>query len=309
MEAATPKRGWNAFRAGLSRATRYRRVLLILFAVNLVSALPLAVLPALGLAAGLGRRPAIRQAADGVDAWFVLEMLMAPMSSTVLGEEAWSELMRWLRQMAALSFFTAMLLPIVAWLSAALLSGGVLLTYAEAPGPFRWRRFLGGCWRWFGAFLLLGAAQGVASLLLFAPLIGVAASAVAVAGGWLAWIVVPLLALLAALWLALMDCTRIAAVVGDTRNVVRAFGRAARFVFRRPLALAGLYGPALLLPVLVQALYRWGLKPLMPLHWWPLVLIVQQVFILIRLWIRLTRLAGGVALYEVQRADAEPAAA
>ena len=45
----------------------------------------------------------------------------------------------------------------------------MLLTYADAqpsPGersslPFRWRRFLWGCWRWFGAFLLLGVMQGL----------------------------------------------------------------------------------------------------------------------------------------------------
>jgi len=304
MDAGAPRRGWNAFRVGLSRATRYRRVLLILFAVNLASAQLLAVLPALGLAAGLGRRPAIRQAADGVDAWFLFEMLLAPMSSAALGEGVWSELTRWLRQMASLGLLTAALLPIVAWLSAALLSGGVLLTYAGAPAPFRWRRFLEGCWRWFGAFLLLGATQCVVSLLLFVPLVGIAVVLVAAVGGWLAWVVVPLLALAAVFWLALMDCTRIAAVVGGTRNVMRAFGSAVRFVFPRPLALAGLYGPAFLLLGLVQALYRWGLRPLLPLHWWPLVLIVQQAFILARLWVRLTRLAGAVALYGARRGDA-----
>jgi len=318
VDAGAPTRGWNAFRVGLSRAARYRRVLLILFAVNLAIALLLAVLPALGLAAGLGRRPSIRQAADGadidpdartdarstsaasaasVDAWLVFEMLLAPMSGAALGEEAWSELTRWLRQMASLGLLTAALLPIGAWLSTALLSGGVLLTYAEAPGPFRCRRFLWGCWHWFGAFLLLGAAQGVASLVLFVPLVGVAIAAVAAFGGWLAWVVVPLLALLALLWLALVDYTRIAAVVEGTRNVARAFGGAVRFICRRPLAIVGLYGPAILLLGLVQALYRWGLAPLLPLRWWPLVLVVRQAFILVRLWVRLTRLAGAVALF------------
>ena len=57
-------RGWKAFRSGLAQALRQRGVLAVLFAVNLVSALLLAALPAAALATGLGRRPAVRQAVD-----------------------------------------------------------------------------------------------------------------------------------------------------------------------------------------------------------------------------------------------------
>ena len=300
---------WNAFRTGLSRALRYWWVLLILFVVNLASALPLAVLPALGLAAEFGHRPAIRQAADGVDAWLIIETLMAPLSGSALrplptsparggGDGGgWPELTHRLQQATLLGLVTAAMLPLLAWLPAAFLNGGLLLIYADAPQPFRWRRFLWGCWHWFGAFLLLGAAQVVTSSVLFVPVAGAAMGAVAAAGGWLTWVVVPLLALIAVLWLALMECTRIVAVVGETRYVVRAFGEAARFIFRRPLPVAGLYGLALLLLALLHALYHWGLMPHLPLDWWPLVLLVQQTFILARLWARLARLAGGVTLY------------
>jgi len=298
---------WDAFRTGLSRTLRYRWVLLILFAVNLLSALPLAVLPALGLASELGHRPAIRQAADGVDAWLVTETLTAPLSGTALGEGGWPELTRRLRQATLLGLLTAAALPLLAWLPATFLSGGVLLTYAEAvrlsahdeaPQPFRWRRFLWGCYHWFGAFLLLGVVQGVASVVVLIPATGAAVAAVAAAGGWLAWVVTPLLALVVVLWLVLFECARVIAVVGETRNVARAFAETVRFVFRRPLAVAGLYGLALLLLGLLHALYRWVLMPLLPLDWWPLVLLVQQVFILARLWARLVRLAGEVALYQ-----------
>ncbi len=290
--------GWSAFRTGLSHALRYRWVLLVLFTVNLLSALMLATLPALGLATWLGHRPAIREAADGVDAWLVVETLTAPLSGTALGEDGWPELTRRLRQATLLGLVTAAALPLLAWLPSAFLSGGVLLTYAEAQQPFRWSRFLWGCYHWFGAFLLLGVMQGLSFFLLFAPAIAAAVVAVAVVGGWLAWVVVPLLAFLVILWLALMECTRIVAVVGETRNIARAFGGAVRFVFRRPLPVAALYGLALLLLALLHVLYRWGLMPRLPLDWWPLVLVVQQAFILARLWVRLVRLAGGVALYQ-----------
>jgi hypothetical protein len=309
--------GWQAFRHGLSHALRCHQVLLILFAVNLLSALALAVLPALGLATDFGHRPAIRQAADGVDAWLVVETLLAPLA----GADAGPAPSGGPQPAALLGLATVALLPLLAWLPAAFLSGGVLVTYAgtarlspgdgapstpmipttsppgEAKPPrFRWRRFLWGCWHWFGAFLLLGAAQGITSMVLFLPFSVAVVIAIAAVGGWLAWVLVPLLVLAAVLWLALMECTRIIAVVEQTRNVSRAFGRAVRLVFRRLPAIAGLYGLALLLLGSLHALYRWGLMPHLPLDWWPLVLIVQQAFVLARLGARLARLAGGIAI-------------
>jgi len=310
--------GWQAFRTGLSRALHYKWVLLVLFAVNLASGLLLAALPALGLATGLGHRPAIRQAADGVDAWLVIETLMSPLTDAALGPGGTEPRgSRGMQQATLLGLATAALLPLLAGLPAAFLSGGVLLTYAEAPArlewqtgksaplewqagksaPRRWRRFLWGCWHWWGAFLLLGAAQGIASLALFIPLIGAAVAAIA-AAGWLAWAVIPLLAFFAVLWLALMETTRTLAVVGGTRNVARTFVQAVRFVFRNFPGMAGLYGLALLLLGLLHALYRWGLMANMPLDWWLLVLFVQQTFVLARLGARLVRLAGGVALVQ-----------
>ena len=290
--------GWDAFRTGFSCALRYRWVLLILFVVNLLSALLLAVLPAaLSLASGLGHRPtAIHQAADGVDAWLVIETLMAQLSGAALETGGWPELARRVQQAMLLGLLTATALPLLAWLPATFLSGGVLLTYTEAPEPFRWRRFLWGCWHWFGVFLLLGVVQGVISTVLLVPAIGATMGAVALVDGWLAWIIVGLLVLFAIVWLALTECVRIAAVARRTRDIFYALGEAVRFVYQNFPAIAGLYALALILLGLLHVLYRWGLLPNLPLNWWPVVLVVQQAFILARLWARLVRLAGGVAL-------------
>ena len=296
---------WDAFRTGLARVVRYRWVWLILFAVNVASALLLAALPALGLAAGLGHRPAIRQAADGVDAWLVIETLFSPLADGTLGQGVSTPTppVQGGAQAAMLVLATAAALPLLAWLPTVFVSGGVLLTYAEAPQRFRWRRFLWGCWHWFGAFLLLGVGQFSVSLALFLPALTAAVAAIA-AAGWLVWIAVPGLLLLAVLWTALMEWTRATAVVSGTRNVFRAFGGAAGFIFRHLLVVAGLYGLALLALGLVHALFRGGLKmypsamPHVPLDWWPLVLLVQQAFILARLGARLVRLAGSVALIQ-----------
>jgi len=140
------------------------------------------------------------------------------------------------------------------------------------------------------------------------PAIGAAAVAAATVGGWLAWVIVPVLILVVVLWLALTEYTRVVAVVEGaaslpfvregTQNVFQAFAGALRFVFRHPLPVAGLYGLALLLLGTLHVLFRQGLMPRLPLDRWLLVLLVQQAFILARLWARLVRLAGGVALYQ-----------
>jgi len=289
--------GWDAFRTGLGRASRYRWILLILFGVNLLNALCLAAIPAWGLASEIGHRPAIQQAADGVDAWLVFETLLSPVIDMEMVREPEPPVQ--LQMAALLGLLTALALPLIAGLPAAFLNGGVLLAFAETK-PFRLRRFLWGCWHWFGAFLLLGAVQGVVSTALFVPTIGTAIGVITTVGGWLAWIIVPLLALLALLWLVLIEYIRIVAVVGQTRNLFRALGGAIRFFFasfRNLLAVIGLYILALALLIVLHALYRWGLMPRLPLDWWPVVLVVQQAFILARLWARMVRMAGGVALY------------
>lgn len=288
---------WQAFRIGLARAVHYWPVWILLFGVSLLSALLLAALPALSLASSPGHRPAIREVADGVDAWLVIEALMSPSTTaSIEGREGPPELTDSLQQALLLGLLTAGGLPFLAWIPAAFLSGGLLLIYAHAPEPFYWRRFLWGCWHWFGAFLLLGVIQGSLSGLILIATVVALADAIAVEGRILSWVLVLMLVLAAMFWLVLMEFARIVAVVVGTRNVIRAIGGAVRFLFRRPLQVAVLYGLTFLLSGLVHLLYRLGLMPYLPLDWWPLVLLVQQTFILARLGARLVRLAGGVAL-------------
>jgi hypothetical protein len=286
--------GWFAFRKGLSLSLRYKWVLLILFVVNLLSASLLALLPSLWLL-GPAHRPAIRQAADGLDAWLVFETMMSSVVNTALPENggAGSSSGIWVLLLLA----PVMILPLLAWLPASFLSGGAVLTFAEALQPFRWRRFWWGCWHWFAPFLLLGIIQAAVFVIVLIPTIIIAAIIIPVAQ-WSTWILIPVLILLILLWLLLVEYVRVAAVVSKTRNIFRAFGQAISFIFRNPLAVAGLYGLALLLLLLLHVIYHWALRPYLPLSWWLLVLLVQQTFIITRLWVRLARLAGATVLLQ-----------
>jgi hypothetical protein len=280
--------GWSAFRRGLGLARRYPRLLVILYAANLLAALLLAALPALVLTQEAGHRPAIAEAADGLDAWLWIETLVQPQTGQDLAEGTATA--------ALLVLLLAVALPFAAWLPAAFLNGGLLLTYHEAPAEFRWRRFLWGGWHWWGTFLVLGLIQALGAVLTLGALAAVAALLAGLLGSWVVWPVAAAGGLAAFLGLGWAEWARIVAVAEDTRNPLQALGRAARFLRRRPGPAAGLYGLSLLLAALLHAIYRLGLMPLLPLEKWLLVLAVQQSFVLGRLAIRLARLAGGTAL-------------
>ncbi len=287
--------GGQAFGRALGITVRSPWLLLILYLANLLPALLLALLPAMGLSTLLGLRPAITAAADGVDDWLAIESVMSALIDTALGESgsSWSN---WVQGGMLYGLLALVGLFLFAAFSAAFLGGGTLLALAEAGQPFRLRRFLGGCWRWFGSFLLLGLIQGGVTLVVGGPLLLIAGGLVFAVGDWLAALLAPLLALLALVWLTWLETARVTAVSGDTRNVAALLRQAARQLWRRPLDFAVLYGLALALLGLLHVVYRWGVRPMLPLEWWAVVLLVQQVFVVGRLAARVARLAAVMGL-------------
>jgi hypothetical protein len=270
---------------GLRLAYRYRPLLLIAFLANLLTAVPFTLFPAASLLQATDR-PALRAAADGIEFWQVLELFLSPAASTL-----------------GLNLFLLALMPLISWPITALLKGGILLTYAETPTPFQWRRFWWGCWHWFGTFLVQGLWQYLAFSFVLPLLLFLAIFLVTTIGRWLTYPLALLLLFLCLLWLILMEYAAVLAVVQQRRNIFATFGAAFGLLFRRPLAIASLYLPALLLLLLLHVLYRGGIRPFLPLHWWPLVLLVQQSFIFGRLLLRLGRWAGGVTMVQSVRIE------
>ncbi|MBN1659671.1 MAG: hypothetical protein JXA93_14795 [Anaerolineae bacterium] len=282
--------GWQAFRAGTSLTARYPQLLLLAWAVNLLTALLLAALPALTLATGPGNRPIMRDMAAGLDTWHWIESLMSPQSAAHFPETiGLGTVLLW-------TLLAALVLPMLAWLLGAFLQGGILLTYHGAPHPFRWRRFVRDCWHWWGAFLLLGALQGLAALLFLLPLIAGALVAFGAGSTALGWLLLALALAVDLLGLALFEWTRILAVAGGPRDILRAFGRAACLLVRRPLPVALLYLLTLAAAAVLHAIYRLGLLPILPLDAWLAILLVTQTFLAARIATRLVRLASATTL-------------
>ena len=283
--------GLDAFRIGLSRAARHREVLGILVAVSLLTAL-VAVAPAAVAWVGAAHRPAARHLVDGVEAWMIIDALSTPPvdegTAAFAGEGTQRTLL--------LALVTVVVLVLLTWLSSAFLGGGVLRTYAESD-HFRWRQFLRDCWRWFGALLWLSFLQAVGTAVLGTLLLLLVLFAASTMGWLGAWMLASIV-ILAVAWLAFMDLTRVVAVVGETRNVLRASRQGLRVLFRRPLAVGALYGLSVLACIALLALYRWALVPRLPRAWWLIAFILQQGFVALWLWVRLGRWAGGTVLYQ-----------
>lgn len=292
MDTPAKTNGWQAFRNGLARSIRYPQVLLIAYLLNLLTGLLLMVIPALVLVAP-AHRTAVQDAANGIDMWLVEEVLEAPATYSILQGLPAVEPPFWLQQGFLVGALTLLAIPILAWLPASFLRGGILLAYVEAPQPFSWKRFWWGCWHWFGAFLLINLILGGVTFLLALVLVIGVISAMAAAGTQINWVTLPLTVLIIVPWLAILDYTHLLAVAGQTRNVFKAFGKAFVLIFRRPLALIGLYGLSVLLLVLVHLVFG-NLLPILPQVWWPLVFVVTQAFIVARLWARMVRWAGAV---------------
>ena len=285
---------------GLKWSLRYWQLLVLWYLFYLLSAVVLAILPAVGLL-DFSRSTAIRDLADGMDAWLLSDLLLGGLAGSPDAGQGGPPSLNTGTSLSLLGLLVILiLLPLLAWLPAVFLSGGTLQTYAGAPGPFNFKQFLKECRAWFGLLIVLslielaGLALLVGAALLLLPL---AFSFHQVLGYGLVFIFV----LLLFLGLIFFDISAAALVTSERRAIFPAFQSAFRTILGRPLTIFILFILALGLLILFHVVFRLGLFPLLPFSIWPLVLIAQQVFITLRLWTRLFRWAGGVEAVKAAR--------
>jgi hypothetical protein len=284
---------WGAFRRGWRNSTLYWQALVVLFLVNLLGGGLLALLPALELL-GPAHSSAIREAAAGVPTWMAFEILLDPVSSANLANGLTGGVISPALQSGVIAMLLALvLIPWAAWLPGCLVSGGLLLAFKEAPKAFDWRRFLWGCWHYWGAFLLLGLVQTLLTLLVCIPVVIIFSVVIRLVprGAILA---APVLLVCLIWWTAIFELGQVGLVAGEKRNIGGALRIGIRTLFRRILPLTGYYVLSLAVLLALHLVFRVGLMPRLPLAFWPLVLMVQQTFICLRIWSHASRLAGDV---------------
>ena len=283
----------TVLRKGWVWSARYWQALLALFLVNLLGGLLLAVVPALELL-GPAHYTAIREAAPGIPTWMAIETLLNPVGNLSLQAGTNGRAISSTLQTGLISILLALgLLPGVAWLPGCLVSGGLLMTYKDASDTFQWKRFLWACWHYWGAFLLLGLLETLLTLLvLIIVLTGFSITVGLIP--WSAIILAPVTILVVVLWTGFMELAQVYLVAGENRNIGAALRAALVLLRRRFIPLAIYYFVSLGLLLGLHLIFQIGLFPHMPLAFWPLVLILQQAFIVLRLWAHAARLAGAV---------------
>jgi hypothetical protein len=294
---------WTAFRTGLGQVVKYWQVMVVLYGVALTTGVVVILLPALQLVEP-AKLTMIQDAAQGISAWMVQELAgILPNLPGMPVETTQSIPLQELPAVLLFGLGGAAAIPLIAWFTGSALAGGMLLIYSEAPNPFHWTRFLWGCWHWWGVFLAVSVFQAVFILFMFYA--GIMLSQATLDSSWVVinnLAAVPLFAflLLALSGIALFEITRVSAVQVETRNPLKAIRYALVLTVRRPWSLVSFYLLAAIFIAFVHLTFRLGLFPHLPLYFWPVVLLAQQVFVLVRLFVRSQRLAGITALVDAQ---------
>jgi hypothetical protein len=304
---------WSAFRDGGGRVGRAPAILLGVWLVNLLAAIPLTLMLRDEIATHLGSSLRAAQVARGFDVdWW--EEFRA--RADALGRTLQPSVIGFAAPLSNLSALAdgelprgPILIAIGGWMLLwTFLSGGILDRYARNR-PTRAAGFFGACGDWFGRMLRLDVFAALAYLILFGwihPLLfdrlyGWLTHDLPVERTAFLWrlALYVLFALLAFAIHIVVDVAKVRAVVEDRRSIIGAYLAAWRFVREHPLAVIGIYAcvaGALVVWLAMYALIAPGATVQGAWIW--LALMVGQFYILGRLWLKLQTQASLVALYQ-----------
>ncbi len=318
---------WSAFREGSRRVARAPAMVLGMWVLNLLCAVPLMVILHEAIATHLGPSLRAERVARGfeIDWWEEFEG-----RADRLGRSFGPHVIGFAAPLSNLSAIAdaepptgPLFIAVAGWLLLwTFLSGGIIDRYARNR-PTRAAGFFGACGDWFGRMLRLDVFSGLAYLILFTwvhPLLfdrlyGWLTHDLAVERTAFMWrlALYALFALLAFAIHIVVDVSRVRAVVEDRRSAIGAYIAGWRFIRERPLQILGLYAclvVALVLWLVLYALVAPGAQVSGGWIWG--AFLISQLYIVGRLWLKLQTSASLVALYQAdfgRRFAAEPAAA
>jgi hypothetical protein len=305
--------GTQALIDGIRCVTKAPVILVCVFVVTLLTALPLSIAMRDALATHFGSSLAAAEAARGVNYLWWTEFtgqandLGKTFGTTVIGFAAvldnLSTLLDGDSRPAAILWLGAFYLLL--WL---FLAGGILDRYARRR-PTRSYEFFTACGVYFVRFLRLAPIIALTYYMLFAyvhPLLlgglyaqltrDVTAERTAFLWRLALYLVFGVLLLLANI---VFDYAKVRAVVEDRRSMIGAVMAGTRFVRRNSSAVAGLYllnGMLFVAVLLLYALVAPGAGPAGGTMW--LGLAVSQLYLVARLWVRLVFFAAETALFQ-----------
>jgi hypothetical protein len=306
-------------RDGIGRVNRAPMIVVCVFVATLATALPFSMMMRDALQAHLGNSLIAEQVARGVNVQWWSEFAQ---QAGTLGQTFQTGIIGFAAVLDNLSAFAdgnARPTPLL-WIGGAylllwlFLTGGVLDRYARAR-PTRSYEFFAACGVYFVRFLRLAPFIALAYYVMFAvvhPLLlermfaeltrDVTVERTAFVIRLLLYVVFG--ALLAFVSLV-FDYAKVRAVVEDRRSMIGAIAAGARFARRNARAVAALYmvtGALFITLLLVYALVAPGAGSTGAAVW--VGILIGQIYILGRLWIRLIFFASEISLFQSRLAHA-----
>lgn len=281
----------RAFVTGIKRATTEFRMVLLLYVINLLAALGLALAFRSAMESGIGTSLARSELMEGISYPVLQEFLGQHMEevSVVFRQMVW--------------------LTLLYMLVNTVLAGGILTTIRDKDVRFSLREFFTGCANYFFRFLRLFFLFGIVLIILASVstiVLGALFDAFVTDGTsevtWIiAFVIMMVLFLLPIMILVLVaDYAKISAVLSNTHSMLKTAWRSTKFVFRHFFQVIGLQFLMLLVPIALFVIYLWldlsiGMTSIGTI--W-LMLFLQQLFILSRVWSRVFFFSGELELYE-----------
>jgi len=313
----------KAIRTGLARSFGGPRLLVALWLVNLVVALPLAAVLGSSIHRSVAHSPRAEGLVEGFDTtWHggyqaTARGLEKTLEPSVVGVGAFLDnLEAWWTGHAFSGFPGLVAVGVLYALLWAFLLGGVLQRFARPEGfegGVLSQSFFGNCGRFFGRFVRLALLSAVLYLVIY----GLARWYFRGLQSWtrdvtserwvLFWVLIGaglVVTLLMGVRLV-FDLAKVMTVQEDRRGMVLAVGAALRFLVARPFTLVGLYVGLALLWLVVLALYALVAPTAGPASWTGVLLafLLAQVVLAVKIGLRLSLLAGETAVYQEGRAE------
>jgi hypothetical protein len=281
----------QAWSSGFRRGLAEPKMTVLLYVLNFLLAIPLALACRAVLSDGLGSSMAPSNLMPGLDytVWQDFSNVHGQELSAIIGQLSWIILLSML-----LNTF---------------LSGGILSELCAERKKFSASSFFAGCgnffFRFFRLFLIFGVLLFVTAFLLMGILVAAVDaltenSTSEITEVWVGVIAAVIFLIPVVLLLMIADYAKVSVVVHDDRSMVKTAWRALKFVIGHLLGTFGLEVLMLLVPLVLFAVYlKLDLAIGMTTGTTIIVMvIIQQLFLLSRAWTKVFFLAGELAYYQ-----------
>ena len=281
----------RAFSSGLRRATVEPKMVLVLYIVNLLIALPLAMAFRSVLQTGFGSSMAPSTLLGSLDftTWWDFLTAHRDELSAVFGQISW--------------------VMIVFMLANAFLAGGILTVLKDSRGKYTASSFFGGCGAYLGRFLRLFVLFVVVLLLVsllvggIVGFVGHALTENATSEVTYFWVQVAMaIVFMVPMMIVMMiaDYAKVSVVLNDERSMLKSAWKSTTFVFRHFFKTFGLDLLMLLVPILLFAVYLLidlsiGMTSDLTIV---LMMVIQQLFMASRAWTKVVFFEGELSMYE-----------